>query len=74
MRSETEIRQRLADLRTCLAMPCGCQGEHARRCQIGAKMMKAVIFELEWALGSIVNNHQVRRMHDDAEAFRARSN
>lgn len=71
MKPAAEIRAHLANLRTCLKVPCTCKGTHALECRIGGTSMAAVIDALAWTLDE---NESMNRLveHYAAEAARLR--
>lgn len=73
MKSTSAIRQHLADLKVCAAMPCDCSGEHVFTCHMGGKMMAAVIGTLQWILEEGPTeeaDEMVAELHRRAEGHR----
>ena len=66
MRSLEQIQRHLKALKVAQTIPCSCEGEeHVNKCKIGGLLLKAVVMELEWVLGS----DETKEMHEFMDVY-----
>jgi hypothetical protein len=71
MKTESEIRKHITNLKVCQNLPCDCaKTGHERECVSGRLMMEAVIQNLRWVLGEEPDlDRQVECIDYEAKRF-----